>query len=84
MTMKSVYTLIIQLIFLQQHFPIPMPCNIRNYALNGELLGILCEKRQHCGGNGVSLHSLVCILHLGAFSLAFDRFIKYHTHSCNN
>ena len=50
---------IIQLRFLQQYFPIPVPCNNTWYCmamrcpsnkevvyLNGELLGILCEKRK--------------------------------------
>ena len=32
-------------------------CLIRIYAVNGSL----CEKRQHCGGNDISLHSLAYI-----------------------
>ena len=36
-------------------------CLIRIYAVNAELLGSLCEKRQHCGDNDISLHSLAYI-----------------------
>ena len=39
---KSVYTLIIQLIFLQQHFPIPIPCNITSYCMAMAVLMHVC------------------------------------------
>ena len=41
-TTKSVYTLIIQLIFLQQHFPILMPCNITSYCMAQVVLMNVC------------------------------------------
>ena len=78
-------TFIIQLIFLQQYFSIPVLCNImivillQSMCLSSELLGTLCEKKHNAivvmdNKYFITLvRVLTQLLHSwAAFSLAFD------------